>query len=114
MSKFAPDKDGDIELLDLFTDVIENSISNYALDRVEDLYDEDDDMILRALYWSRGDKNYIIVINPMGQIKTLDAKVPRDLMLQIHNEVTTLIIEVSDMLPCVRDDSDDAPVYKNP
>jgi len=110
MSKFAPDKDGDIELLDHFTHVIENSISNYALDSVEDLYDEDDDMVLRALYWSRGDKTFIIVINPMGQIKTLDTKVPKDLILQIHNEVTTLIIEVSDMLWCVRDDSDDAPV----
>jgi len=114
MSKFATDKEGDINLLDHFTHVIEKSISNYALDEVEDIFDEDDEMMLRALHWSRGDKTYLIVINPMGQIRYTDKKIPNDLILQIHNEVTILIIEVSDMLEYMRDGSDGAPVYKNP
>ena len=42
----------DIRLLNLLEKTLEADIFNYALERTEDLFDEDEDEIVRALFWS--------------------------------------------------------------
>ena len=93
------DIETDIALLDLLQAELEDSIFNYSLEEAEDLYDEDNDMILRALLWSVGTSNYYVVINPLGLIKRCFSMspddveeeelggIPNDLMLQVTNTI---------------------------
>lgn len=74
-----------IELLDLLQDQIEECISNYALDEVEDLNDEEYDQIVRTMYFSRGCKEHWIVLTPYGQIRSTSKALPNDLIVQINN-----------------------------
>lgn len=74
-----------IKCLNHVTAHIEEEVSNYALDKVEDLYDEDDDWMVRALFWSRGMNNYEMVLTPFGQLKWVNPKAPRGLIVQVMN-----------------------------
>ena len=47
--EYATDQEGDQKLLDHFQYMLEKEIYNYALDEVEDCYDEENDQILRGL-----------------------------------------------------------------
>jgi len=92
----------DIALLDLLQAELEDSIYNYALEDTEDLYDDEDDVILRALRWSVGTSVYMVVINPLGYIKTHFSMspddvengeaggIPDDLLLQVTNTILSL------------------------
>jgi len=74
-----------IETLDYVTTSIEDDVSNWALDGVEDLHDIEDDTIVRALFWSRGMKEFPIVITPCGMIKWFHPNTPRELLVQVSN-----------------------------
>jgi|DEB0MinimDraft_3_1074331.scaffolds.fasta_scaffold188791_2 hypothetical protein len=81
----------DIDVLDEYTESLEGMISNFALEKYENLHDEDNDRIVRALFWGRGDKTYRIVICPKGAIQYLDKKTPVSLITQISNCLIELI-----------------------
>ena len=97
----------DIALLDLLQEELEEGIFNYALEEAEDLYDEEEDEILRALHWSVGTSVYVVVVNPLGFIKTFfsmspdDAEdgelggIPDDLVLQITNTILSYTHETA-------------------
>ena len=59
----------DIRLLNLLEKTLEADIFNYALERTEDLFDEEEDEIVRALFWSVGVEEYCVVVTPLGSIK---------------------------------------------
>ena len=82
----------DIQLLDHLQYLLEAEISNYALDEVEDCYDKDMDIVLRGMKWSRGNKDYWLVISPYGHIKYTEKTVPRNLIVQIHNELIDVVL----------------------
>ena len=89
----------DIALLDLLQAELEDSIYNYAIEETEDLFDEDEDVILRALHWSVGTSVYVVVIHPLGFIRKLfvlsadeeeDGEmggIPEDFLLQVTNTI---------------------------
>jgi hypothetical protein len=74
-----------IELLDLLQQQFEICISNYALDRYEDLNDQDYEQVVRVLYFSRGVDEPWIVITPYGHIRATSKSFPLDLLVQIVN-----------------------------
>ena len=95
----------DIALLDLLQAELEDSIYNYAIEETEDLFDEEEDVILRALHWSVGTSRYIVVINPLGFLKgvyqaptTEEADpegVPDDFFLQVTNTILSFTYDVA-------------------
>ena len=98
----------DIALLDLLQEELEDSIYNYAVEKAEDLFDEEEDVILRALYWSVGTSKYVVVIHPLGFIKTLFALsadeddegktegIPDDFVLQVTNTILSFTHDTYD------------------
>ena len=79
------EKEDQTQLLDLLQEQMEECISNYALDQVEDLNDEEYDQIVRTMYFSRGCKDHWVVLTPYGQIRSTSKTSPRDLIIQINN-----------------------------
>ena len=103
------EREGDEKLLDHFQYMLEKEIYNYALDEVEDCYDEENDQLLRGMKWSRGDKDYWIVISPLGQMQWIEKKTPKELLIQIHNVAMDIMIEAAGRLHDVRISSNDDP-----
>ena len=58
-----------VELLDRVQNSIENQIYSYEIEEIEDIFNEDDDEINRAITFNRGTKNDIVVISPDGEFK---------------------------------------------
>ena len=85
-----------IYALDYVTKKIETEVSNYALDKHEDLYDEEDEWMVRALFWSRGMNDYEMVITPYGQLKWSNPKTPRHLLVQVLNASIEAVIDACD------------------
>jgi hypothetical protein len=79
------------ELLNILQGQLEEFISNYALDQTEDLNDEEYDQVVRAMYFSRGDKDYWVVMTPYGQIRSASKSSPKDLIIQIGNASVELV-----------------------
>ncbi len=69
------------QLLDILQEQLEEVISNYALDQVEDLNDEEYDQIVRTMYFSRGNKEHWVVMTPYGQIRSSSKSTPKDLIV---------------------------------
>lgn len=65
----------------------EELISDYDLIRTEDVWDEEFDQVVRALFFAKGSKEYIISITPHGLIRMPHTKYPTPLSVQIHNIV---------------------------
>ena len=83
----------EIELLDHLQYMMEVEISNHALEETENCYDEENEVILRGLKWSRGDKDYWVVISPLGEIRYTEKTVPNDLLIQMHNVVVDALMD---------------------
>ena len=47
-------KEKDTMLLDYFQACLESNISDFAISKIEDLYDEDEDELVRAIWMERG------------------------------------------------------------
>ena len=97
----------DIALLDLLQEELEDAIYNYAVEETEDLLDEEEDVILRALHWSVGLSKYVVVIHPLGFVKTLfalsddddegeAAGIPDNFVLQVTNTILSFTHETYD------------------
>jgi len=79
------------QLLDILQEQLEEVISNYALDQVQDLNDEEYDQIVRTMYFSRGNKEHWVVMTPYGQIRSSSKSTPKDLIVQIGNASIELL-----------------------
>jgi hypothetical protein len=79
------------QLLDILQEQLEEVISNYALDQVEDLNDEEYDQIVRTMYFSRGNKEHWVVMTPYGQIRSSSKSTPKDLIVQTGNAAIELL-----------------------
>ena len=98
----------DIALLDLLQAELEDAIYNYAIEETEDLFDEEEDVILRALHWSVGTSRYVVVTHPLGFIKTLfslgadeedegeTGGIPDDFVLQVTNTILSFTHDTYD------------------
>jgi len=74
-----------VRRLDLLQRNFETDIANYELETTEDIYDEDQDVIVRDLVFTRGMGRHEILVNPYGQIRSCDSDAPPDLIQQIAN-----------------------------
>jgi hypothetical protein len=80
----------DLLPLILMTHKFEEFISDYALMKTEDLWDEDFDQVVRAFFFEKGTSEYIISITPDGLIRRPHTKYPSQLSVQIHNVIVGL------------------------
>ena len=69
----------DTMLLDYFQAWLESNISDFAISKIEDLYDEDDDELVRAIWMERCTSQHIFSIASSGFIKTVNTKMPMQL-----------------------------------
>ena len=80
----------DLKPLILITLTAEELIADYALVKTEDLWDEDYDQVVRALFFEKGTSEYIITITPDGLIRASHTKYPSQLSTQLHNVIVGL------------------------
>ena len=85
------EKQSRIKVLDVITKQYETVIANYSLDETEDLNDEEYDDVIRAFWFSRGDKNWFVCMNIGGYIRAQSPGVPADLIVQMHNEYLSVL-----------------------
>ena len=74
--------------LDLLLMNIENDIYNYEVEGYTDLdLDSIDEtqLLTREITFSRGNRTHYVVINPVGQIRSMSIDIPPDLIQQISN-----------------------------
>ncbi len=77
--------------LDILQEEIEDDISEWAVDKKEDLMDSGEDGIVRCLIISRGMDEYFVCFDPEGQIRGYSRKLPRDLISRICNAMNFIV-----------------------
>ena len=86
------EKELDLVALNAIQEHLEDSIAAYALERVENLYDEELSQIVRNLMFSQGTRTYQLVICPDGMIRFTDRRFPIPLLMEIHNALMELVL----------------------
>ena len=80
----------DLYPLVVITKKIEELISDYALMKTEDVWDEEFGNVVRAFFFERGSSEYTITVTPEGLIRGVHSKYPSQLSHQIHNVIVGL------------------------
>ena len=78
-------------------------IVSFEIVSSENLYDEDEDRILRAFKFNRGVKEFEVVIHPDFYIKAASKRTPIELMVDIN---IVLVDYLYDILPYINAGSD--------
>lgn len=89
-SRSPKDKLENLMNLNIIQDVLDESISSYAIQNPENIYDEEFDQIIRKLEFPHGLKTHLIVLAPDGFIRWLSPKFPGSLLREIHNALLGL------------------------
>ena len=87
-------KKEDVPILDNIQNWLEDAISNYELVKTEDLDDQENEQVVRSLWWSRGTSEFFIVIAPRGGIRGWSKSIPKELLVQCHNTIAELFIQI--------------------
>ena len=74
-----------LKSLDALQAMLENCISCYAIEEDETLFDEEENELVRVLWFSRGMEKYSIMISPDDFIKATDGGTPIDLLMSVFN-----------------------------
>ena len=89
--------------LDWIQNSIEQHITNWDLLEVEDIFYEETDSIVRSFTFSRGQREYLIVIDPRFHIAGISSKSDSNLMTQVYNILNGLMWQLMyGGLPVVR------------
>ncbi len=86
-------KQDNLIALNLIQSILEHEISSYALENPLNLYDEENQVIVRKLEFSRGLKHHQIVIAPDGLIRAISNEFPDSLICNIHTIIEKLNIQ---------------------
>jgi hypothetical protein len=78
-----------LDLLDQIQISLEKSISDYALDLVHDLLDDETPQIVRVYWFSKGMRDYYLCIDGNGLIRALDRQMPDRLFDQVIGTLDT-------------------------
>ena len=84
-----PEREDDLRALDAIQAILEDGIADYALENPENLYDEDQQEILRKLVFAKGIRSFWLVIAPDGNWRLINQKFPRLLLMEIHNALVS-------------------------
>jgi predicted ATP-dependent endonuclease of OLD family len=79
------------EILDALQRAIETTISYAVIDESENLYHEDEDDVIRAIWFSRGESEYHITFGSDGWIYSTSKNIPRQLMIDTHNAISAVL-----------------------
>ena len=80
----------DLFPLILMTQKFEEFISDYALMKTEDCWDEEYDQVVRAFFFEKGMSEYIITFSPDGLVRYTHTKYPSHLAVQCHNVIASM------------------------
>jgi hypothetical protein len=80
-----------IEILDVLQRAIETTISYAVIDESENLYHEDEDDVIRAIWFSRGESEYHITFGSDGWIYSISKNTPRQLLIDTHNAISAVL-----------------------
>lgn len=72
-------------ILDLLERIIENEISDWAIDKTETLWDDDEDELLRVFHFSKGLTEDFIVIDAEGRLSAVSGDCDLVLLTTISN-----------------------------
>lgn len=72
-----------LSALDAFETLLSSSITDYSLDLVHDLLDDETPQIVRTYWFSRGMRDYYLCIDGTGMVRMLDPEMPTRLFNQI-------------------------------
>jgi len=70
---------------------IEQHITNWDLLEAEDVFYEETDSIVRSFTFSRGQREYIVIIDPRFHIAGTSQKADTNLMTQVYNVLNGLM-----------------------
>ena len=84
-----PEREDDLRALDAIQAILEDSIADYALENSENLYDKDNQEILRKLVFAKGIRSFWLVIAPNRNWRLINQKFPRLLLMEIHNALVS-------------------------
>ena len=79
----------DVASLDRFQSKMEQLISDFAMDHVQDLLDDEHLCIIRTYWFSKGVSDHFICLNPAGQILAISPGLPNDLLMMVMATVLT-------------------------
>ena len=77
----------DVACLDRFQSKMEQLISDFAMDHVQDLLDDEHLCIIRTYWFSKGVSDHFICLNPAGQIMATSPDFPHRLMAMAMTSV---------------------------
>ena len=77
----------DLLPLIVMTKKFEEFISDYALAKTEDCWDEEYDQVVRAFFFEKGTREYIVTFSPEGLVRYVHTKYPSQLGVQVHNVI---------------------------
>jgi hypothetical protein len=80
-----------IRILDALQRAIEATISYAVIEQNEDLYHEDEDDVIRAIWFSRGESEYHITFGADGWIYSTSKNIPRRLIIDTHNAISAVL-----------------------
>ena len=72
-------------ILDLLERIIENEVSDWAIDKTETLWDDDEDELLRVFHFSKGLTEDFIVIDAEGRLSAVSGECDLVLLTTISN-----------------------------
>ena len=74
-------------ILNEIAEWIEKDVSYIEVTGYEDRYDDANEEVIRTLNLNRGNRNYMISINWYGLIHEYSNKIPRHMLIDIHNSI---------------------------
>ena len=77
-------------LLEFLERYLQAAITNYSLDEAYDLFDTENEELVRTLWFSRGMEDTFICLTPNGSIKAIDPDFPMELLANVATALAAL------------------------
>jgi hypothetical protein len=75
--------DNALSVLNAIQKALEEGISDFAIDLVHDLLDDETPQIVRTFWFSKGMRDYYLCIDGTGMIRAIEQEMPNHLLDQI-------------------------------
>ena len=85
----AEQLDNALSVLDAIQEALEEGISDFAIDLVHDLLDDETPQIVRTFWFSKGLNDYYLCIDGTGLIRAVEGAMPDRLFDQIMSTLDT-------------------------
>tara|TARA_B000000609_G_C23980062_1_gene243965 strand:- start:149 stop:478 length:330 start_codon:yes stop_codon:yes gene_type:complete len=73
--------------LEIIAEKLEEDISNYEVQVLEEVFDEDSNRVFWVFEFDRGTKIHTLVISPDNTIQAISPRFPQQLLLEITNSL---------------------------